>query len=80
MGGVVMVSPAKITSPALGLMTLVIRLNKVDLPAPFGPISPRISPSLTPIEMSALARMPPKRTVSASVSSSALTVVRAACG
>ncbi len=40
-------SPAKTTSPALGLSTLVIRLKTVDLPAPFGPMTARISPGST---------------------------------
>src|SRR5690242_14408227 len=33
--------------PAVGGMSPATQLKKVDLPAPFGPISPTISPSLT---------------------------------
>ncbi len=43
----VMFSPANTTSPALGLSMLVIRLKTVDLPAPLGPITARISPGST---------------------------------
>jgi len=35
------------TWPLSDLVNPVIRSNKVDLPAPFGPITPKISPSLT---------------------------------
>jgi hypothetical protein len=35
-------------------------LNSVDLPAPFGPISPVIDPRRTRSEQSRTARMPPK--------------------
>ena len=35
------------TRPAVGATSPVIRLNIVDLPAPFGPITPRASPSST---------------------------------
>ena len=40
-------SPAKRTSPVVGRNTPVITLKAVVLPAPLGPIRPRISPSLT---------------------------------
>jgi hypothetical protein len=33
------------TSPLVGLRNDAISLNRVDLPAPFGPITERISPS-----------------------------------
>src|SRR5262245_11066873 len=46
-GSPVMSSPAKMTRPALGLSTLLIRLKTVDLPAPFGPMTARISPRST---------------------------------
>src|SRR6516162_2144113 len=42
-GSPVIFSPAKMTSPVVGFSTLVIRLNTVDLPAPFGPMTARIS-------------------------------------
>src|SRR3954454_19431275 len=46
-------------------------LNAVVLPAPFGPISPAISPCFTVSESSSSARMPPKRRLTLSTSSSA---------
>src|SRR5260221_9917976 len=39
--------PAKTTRPVLGTRSPTRQLKKVDLPAPFGPISPMISPSPT---------------------------------
>src|SRR3954454_25323153 len=46
------------------------QLNIVDLPAPFGPISPTISPSPTLIDASETARKPPNCFVTALASSS----------
>src|SRR5436190_6463575 len=46
-------------------------LNAVVLPAPFGPISPAISPCFTVSESSSSARIPPKRRLTLSTSSSA---------
>ena len=40
-------SPRKTTRPDEGLRNDVISLNSVLLPAPFGPITARISPSFT---------------------------------
>jgi len=37
-----------------------MRLNKVVLPAPFGPMTPTMRPSGTVSDMSVRARMPPK--------------------
>ena len=45
-GSPVIFSPSKITSPAVGLSTLVIKLNRVDFPAPLGPITARIVPAI----------------------------------
>ena len=45
-GTPVMSAPSKRTRPAVGGSVPVIRLNSVVLPAPFGPIRPRISPGL----------------------------------
>ena len=56
-----MFSPAKKTSPALGLSTLVIRLKTVDLPAPLGPITARISPGSTLRSTLSTATSAPKR-------------------
>src|SRR5258708_30775079 len=39
--------PAKMTRPLFGARSPTRQLKKVDLPAPFGPISPMISPSPT---------------------------------
>ena len=39
-------------APSLGRRNEAISLNSVDLPAPFGPITDRISPSRTSKEMS----------------------------
>src|SRR5262245_14003666 len=57
----VMFSPAKKTSPAVGLSTLVIRLKTVDLPAPLGPMTARISPGSTVRSTLSTATSAPKR-------------------
>ena len=54
-------SPLNQIDPCVGGSTPAIRLNKVDLPAPFGPIRPTISPRPTEIDTSLLAIRPPKR-------------------
>ena len=59
----VMGLPANVTLPASGVWKLVMRSNSVDLPAPLGPMMPRISPALTSNVMSELAVMPPNRLV-----------------
>src|SRR5579864_6876794 len=56
----VMSAPRNRTRPAVGAMNPVTRLNSVVLPAPFGPISPTISPSRTANETPSTARSPPK--------------------
>src|SRR5947209_6570684 len=56
-----MFSPAKMTSPAVGLSTLVIRLNMVDFPAPFGPMTARILPGSTLMSTASSATSAPKR-------------------
>ncbi len=43
-GSAVMSVPRHRTWPASGRTSPVIRLNRVDLPAPFGPSTPRASP------------------------------------
>ena len=60
-GNAVTSSPSKMIEPCVGGSTPAIRLNSVDLPAPFGPIRPTISPRPTEIETSLLAIRPPKR-------------------
>src|SRR5699024_2269932 len=56
-------SPSYQTVPSVGGYVPVTQLNVVDLPAPFGPMNPRISPSLTANERSSTAVSPPKRFV-----------------
>ena len=41
-------APSNRIVPAVGMRSPARQLKKVDLPAPFGPISPMISPSATP--------------------------------
>src|SRR5882724_6222931 len=60
-GSPVMTSPAKTTSPAVGFSTLVIRLNTVDLPAPFGPMTARILPASRLMSTASTATSAPKR-------------------
>src|SRR4051794_32813442 len=67
-------SPSKFNSPVSGRYSRVITLNAVVLPAPFGPISPTISPSPTSNETSSSATIPPKRRVTCFTSSSAIGV------
>src|SRR6185312_3467160 len=50
--------PLTCTLPAVGRRWPVIRLNSVDLPAPFGPITAAISPSATARSTSETARKP----------------------
>src|SRR5215475_993556 len=40
-------TPSKLTVPLVGTASPARQLKKVDLPAPFGPIRPMISPSAT---------------------------------
>src|SRR5450631_101734 len=47
--------------PAVGDTDPAMAPNRVDLPAPFGPITPQISPRLTTIETSFSAVKPPNR-------------------
>src|SRR5689334_6526141 len=51
--------PSKTIRPPLGMVSPARQLKKVDLPAPFGPISPMISPSLTARSARATARNSP---------------------
>src|SRR5690242_1455070 len=55
----VMSRPSTTTRPAVGCRWPVMRLNSVDLPAPFGPITAAISPSATARSTSLTARKPP---------------------
>src|SRR6201987_2019638 len=52
--------PSKTIRPPLGMVSPARQLKKVDLPAPFGPISPMMSPSLTARSAPATARNSPK--------------------
>src|SRR6266480_4919132 len=67
-GRPVMSSPSNTTRPPVGRSTPVRQLKNVDLPAPLGPISPRIAPLATESDTLLSAASPPKRTVSALVS------------
>ena len=62
--------PFSRTSPASGTTSPEIALNSEVLPAPFGPISPRISPSRTSKLISTLAATPPNDLLTRSTSSS----------
>ena len=52
-------SPANVTEPAVGAYMPAMQLKVVLLPEPFGPIRPRISPSLTSNETFETAVKPP---------------------
>src|SRR3954466_7925244 len=56
-------SPAKRTSPLLAGKAPAMMLKVVLFPAPFGPITPRISPSRTSKSSPVTAVRPPKRFV-----------------
>src|SRR6201997_4719326 len=51
--------PSKTIRPPLGMVSPARQLKNVDLPAPFGPISPMISPALTARSAPATARNSP---------------------
>ena len=58
-----------------------MQLNSVDLPLPFGPMMPRISPSLTSNDTPSTAWMPPKRLLQiAHFEDGAHAALRLACG
>ncbi len=63
-------SPRKTTSPRESASAPEIRLNIVLLPAPFGPMSPRISPEAIENERSLTATSPPNSLRAARTSSS----------
>src|SRR5665811_1980953 len=58
-GNAVTSSPSNRIVPSDGGVAPAVRLNSVDLPAPFGPIRPTISPGATVMETSLLATTPP---------------------
>src|SRR5262249_25033912 len=66
-GRPVMSSPRKTIRPSEGFKTPVRQLKSVDLPAPLGPMIPRISPGGTASDTWLRAVNPPNRTVSCSV-------------
>src|SRR5258705_8012526 len=70
-----MLSPARLIVPRSGGWMPVMRLTSVVLPAPFGPMRPRISPAPIVRATSLVATSPPKRLVSPTVSSSAISGV-----
>src|SRR5262249_30142042 len=71
-GSPVIFSPANMTSPAVGFSTLVIRLNTVDLPAPFGPMTARILPESRLMSTASTATSAPKRRTNPRHSSSGI--------
>ena len=71
--------PSSRTEPVNGSMKPDIRLNTVVLPAPFGPIRPRISPWFNTKERSDTARRPPKSLERLLTSSNAMAAY-ARCG
>src|SRR3974390_56880 len=62
--------PANRTEPEVGTISPERQLKNVDLPAPFGPMRPTISPSFTSRSASATARKLPNTRVIARASSS----------
>src|SRR5215469_13710775 len=62
--------PSNRTDPALGTRSPARQLKNVDLPAPFGPISPMMSPSATSRSASETARKLPNNCVTERASSS----------
>jgi hypothetical protein len=62
--------PSSRTSPASGREKPVMTSKRADFPAPFGPMTPTISPAATAKLMSALATTPPKRFVTWTTSTS----------
>src|SRR5437879_13787505 len=67
-----MSSPAKATDPLVGEWKPLRRLKQVVLPAPFGPISPTISPVSTVRLRLLTAASPPKRFERSRASSSGM--------
>src|SRR6266545_7463294 len=62
--------PASEISPLSGLRNPLMMLNRVVLPAPFGPSTPTISPGFTAMSTESSAVMPPKLIETSRVSSS----------
>src|SRR3569833_1316184 len=62
--------PSNVTLPDVGLKTSVITLKQVGLPAPLGPMRPRISPLYNLKLTSLRATTPPNRRVTSSTSRS----------
>ena len=65
-------SPQKEIAPASGANDPAIMLNKVVLPAPFGPITAKISPGFTSRLTPSTASKPRKRLVTPSTLSKAV--------
>ncbi len=65
--------PSSRTSPRSGETSPPMELNREVLPAPFGPIRPRISPRATLNDTSTLAATPPKVLLTPSTSRKAVT-------
>ncbi len=65
-------SPRNRISPEVGAWAPTRHEKSVVLPAPFGPMTPKISPDATSNETSVRAARPPKRFVTPRTESSAL--------
>src|SRR6266568_1921439 len=72
-------SPSNRTDPAVGARSPERQLKNVDLPAPFGPIRPMMSPSRTSRSASDTARKLPNNCVTARASSSMAGLERLGC-
>src|SRR6266571_2503115 len=72
-------SPSNRTDPAVGARSPERQLKNVDLPAPFGPIRPMMSPSWTSRSASDTARKLPNNCVTARASSSMAGLERVGC-
>src|SRR5260370_19431233 len=72
-------SPWKRTDPAVGTRSPERQLKNVDLPAPFGPIRPMMSPSWTSRSASDTARKLPNNCVTERASSSMAGIDRLGC-
>src|SRR5579859_2671953 len=69
-GAAVTSTPSNRTRPAVGTASPARQLNSVDLPAPFGPMIPTISPAATSMFTPRTARKPSNALETARASSS----------
>src|SRR5690554_994741 len=71
-----MSTPSRVTRPVVGSRSPESRLRVVVLPAPFGPMMAKISPSWTSNDRSLTAARPPKRRPRPSALSMVLAILR----